>query len=319
MRSASGTRQQPVSRRVRAYFAAVERASDKPEIFDPAKQGAFPLDAPPSPWMELGEIANFKRSSGTQVGEMRAGVRGAVAGQYRANLDAKVECDFLEWGKLQMALAGGSQHMNVLAEDANAEARPTGGRPLAAVAVLAGSSAGELVVGSDAAAKFAAGDWLAVDADYQQQTGYVGTGIAGAYVKDPADVSRDINYVRRVTFNVARVAQMTASSLLLEHALRCGVPEGAAIQKVVAFTDREGGSFFQEWSALFVMEEESGGRVCFHYPRLMAAAAADRERAMTIATPISAVALHGVFTALPYVDENDGEPVLCYRNFFPFV
>jgi hypothetical protein len=37
---------------------------------------------------------------------------------------------------------------------------------------------------------------------------------------------------------------------------------------VVAFVDREGGSFFQEWSALFVAEPESGGRVCFYYPRL---------------------------------------------------
>src|SRR5258708_38095138 len=45
---------------------------------------------------------------------------------------------------------------------------------------------------------------------------------------------------------------------------------GASAQVVVAFVDREGGSFFQEWSALFVAEEESGGRVCFYYPRLSA-------------------------------------------------
>ena len=37
---------------------------------------------------------------------------------------------------------------------------------------------------------------------------------------------------------------------------------------MAAFVDREGGSFFQEWSALFVAEPESGGRVCFYYPRL---------------------------------------------------
>jgi len=43
---------------------------------------------------------------------------------------------------------------------------------------------------------------------------------------------------------------------------------GASAQVVVAFVDREGGSFFQEWSALFVAEAESGGRVCFYYPRL---------------------------------------------------
>jgi len=43
---------------------------------------------------------------------------------------------------------------------------------------------------------------------------------------------------------------------------------GASAQVVAAFVDREGGSFFQEWSALFVAEPESGGRVCFYYPRL---------------------------------------------------
>ncbi len=32
--------------------------------------------------------------------------------------------------------------------------------------------------------------------------------------------------------------------------------------------DREGGSFYQEWSALFVMEGSQGERIFFHYPRL---------------------------------------------------
>ena len=40
-------------------------------------------------------------------------------------LDARVEFDFREWGKLQMALAGGSEHMNVLASDPIAAAQPS--------------------------------------------------------------------------------------------------------------------------------------------------------------------------------------------------
>ena len=40
------------------------------------------------------------------------------AAQFRGPLEARVEFDFREWGKLQMALAGGSEHMNVLAPGA---------------------------------------------------------------------------------------------------------------------------------------------------------------------------------------------------------
>ena len=39
---------------------------------------------------------------------------------------------------------------------------------------------------------------------------------------------------------------------------------------VVGFCDREGSSFFQEWSALFVGEGQQGERVLWHYPRLQA-------------------------------------------------
>ena len=116
---------------------------------------------------------------------------------------------------------------------------------------------------------FAPGNLIAVDVDYQQQIGYVGSGISAAYVSNPAAVNRDLNYVRRVTFNVGRVVEVTATSVILAQPLLAGAPAtGASAQVVVAFVDREGGSFFQEWSALFVAEPESGGRVCFYYPRL---------------------------------------------------
>jgi hypothetical protein len=255
-------------------------------------------------------------------------VRGAAAAQFRGLLDARVEFDFREWGKLQMALSGGSEHMNVLASDPAAPAQPSGGAPISAIALLPGSSAAELVVGAAAVASFTAGDIVAVDADYQQQTGYVGSGIAAAYVKNPLDVNRDINYVRRVTFNVGHVAQLTATSLLLGQPLLGGTPQaGWGVQKVLAFTDREGGAFFQEWSALFIAQEDSGGRVCFHYPRLSPASSAraagsgappdSKEQMVELAKPIAALALHAAFSALPHTDENDGQTVLCYRSYFP--
>jgi hypothetical protein len=314
-----------VSRRVRAYFAPFDPNANQATVFDPSKQGAFLLDAPPAPWIDLGEIAKFQRTSGTAIEPMKAGSKGAAAGQFRAMLDARVEFDFREWGKLQMALAGGSQHMNVLAADPDASARPSGGIPMAGVGALAGSTAGEIVVGSGTVDGFSVGDMVAVDVDYAQQTGWVGTGIAAAYVKDPADVQRDKDYVRRVTFNVGRVAAKTAISLLLAQALPGGVPvAGASVQKVVAFVDREGGSFFQDWSALFVHEEESGGRVCFFYPHLsptrVGGSGAGRfatEDRPAIREPLEVIQLHAAFVALPYTDENDGEIVVCYRSYFP--
>lgn len=46
----------------------------------------------------------------------------------------------------------------------------------------------------------------------------------------------------------------------------CPLPR--QVSRLVGFVDREGGSWFQEWSALFVMEGEQGDRVIYHYPRL---------------------------------------------------
>lgn len=316
----------PISRRVRAYFAPVERDSASPAIFDPGKSGLFALDAPPAPWIDLGWIDNFQRVSFTPAEAVRAGASGATAVQFRGALDARVEFDFRDWGKLQMALAGGSEHMNVLAPDPNATPVPSGGAPLPPVAVMPRSSASEVIVGAGVVGAFAPGDIVAVDADYQQQTGYVGSGISAACVSDPTAVNRDPDYVRRVTFNIARVTQLTATSLLLAQPLLAGVPQpGWGVQKVIAFVDREGGAFFQEWSALFVAEEDAGGRVCFYYPRLSPtsstksaqSSARERETVVDIAKPISALALHAAFLAMPHPDENDGHTALCYRSYFP--
>lgn len=340
----------PVTRQMRAYFAPVNRTSETPTIFDPGLSGAFPLDSPPTPWLDLGWIENFVRWYDTPTDIVRAGARMLPNGQFRGPQEARVEFDFREWGKLQMALAGGSEHMNVLAPAAGtSSAAPSGGTPATAVAVLAGSTASELVLGAGVADAFSVGQLIAVDLDYQQQTGYVGSGIAAAYVNNPIAVRQDANYVRRVTFNVGRVAEVTATSVVLAQPLLGGVPAtGASAQVIVAFVDREGGSFFQEWSALFVAEGESGGRVCFYYPRLSpnpGAASAGvswdsgaalgnsksgaqkslsiptgkflREDFREIAKPLSAISLRASFLALPYVDTNDGQSVLCYRSYFP--
>lgn len=315
----------PVMRKMRAYFAPVNRGSETPTIFDPGASGVFSVDAPPAPWVDLGWVENFARWYETPTDVVQSGARAMAAGQFRGPVEARVEFDFRQWGKLQMALACGSEHMNVLAPVAgNASPAPSGGTAASAVAVLPGSTASELIIGSGVGSVFSRGCLIAVDLDYQQQVGYVGSGIAAAYVSSAAAVKHDPDYVRRVTFNVGRVAEVTATSVILSQPLLGGAPaEGASAQVVVAFVDREGGSFFQEWSGLFVAEEESGGRVCFYYPRLSASTAREasgrfaREGLAEIAKPVSALALHASFLALPFVDTNDGQTVLCYRSYFP--
>jgi hypothetical protein len=345
----------PVSRQMRAYFAPVNRTSETPTIFDPGQSGVFALAAPPAPWLDLGWVENFERSYDTPTDAVRSGARTMATTQFRGPLEARVEFDFVQWGKLQMALAGGSEHMNVLAPAAgSASPAPSGGTPAAAVAVQAGSTASELIFGAGAVSGFPVGCLVAVDVNYAEQIGYVGSGIAAAYVSSAAAVNNDANYVRRVTFNVGRVAEVTSTAVLLAQPLLGGAPgAGASAQVVVAFVDREGGSFFQEWSALFVAEEESGGRVCFYYPRLSpnpgagsagmtwsagatqssstgkssgSGTAKDvknpagnfrREDLGLIARPLAAIALRASFVALPYTDPNDGQTVLCYRSYFP--
>jgi hypothetical protein len=315
----------PMTRQIRAYFAPVNRANETPTIFDPGVCGVFALDAPPAPWLDLGWVENLERSYDTPTDVVRSGALAMPAVQFRGPLEARVEFDFRQWGKLQMALAGGSEHMNVLAPAASTvPPAPSGGTPAPAVAVLTGSTASQLVFGAGVGSAFAAGCLIAVDVDYQQQVGYVGSGISAAYVSSAAAVKNDANYVRRVTFNVGRVAEVTATSVLLAQPLLGGVPAaGASAQVVVAFVDREGGSFFQEWSALFVAEEESGGRVCFYYPRLSPNPGAGsgkkfvREEFTEIGKTVSAISLRASFLALPYVDPNDGQTVLCYRSYFP--
>jgi hypothetical protein len=323
----------PVTRQMRAYFAPVDRTTERPTIFDPAIGGLFPLALPPAPWVDLGWVENFERSYDTPTDVVRSGAKGLPALQFRGPVEARVEFDFRQWGKLQMALACGAEHMNVLATVGSATPGPSGGTPKPAVAVLPGSTASELVLGAGAANSFPPGTLVAVDADYQQQTGFVGSGIAAAYVSNPVAVRQDANYVRRVTFNVARVAEVTATSAVLAQPLLAGIPAGAAAQTVVAFVDREGGSFFQEWSALFVAQEESGGRICFYYPRLspnprVASKGVGpkggspgtrflREEFLPIGKPLMGVSLRASFVALPYTDSNDGQAALCYRSYFP--
>jgi hypothetical protein len=308
----------PVARRVRAYFAPVNRATQTPVLFDPAEQGRFSLDAPSAPWISLGWIQEFVRKSAGKTTQVLAGIPAGTLEQVRETLEAQISFQFLSWTKLTMALATGSQHMNLLAAASGAPLAADGAQAAAAVTVQAGSTAAFVALAAADAAKFAAGSIIALDADYTGQTGFVGSPVSGAYVRSALS---DVDYIRRVTFNVALVAQVSSAGLTLAEPLPGGAPTtGSKLQAVTGFVDREGGSFYQEWSAVFVVEGSQGERIFFHYPRLQTMAGAE-ETAIPLDNKHKAglerVLLKGQFLALPVIDPLDGERVLCYRSFLP--
>ncbi len=308
----------PVARRVRGYFAPVNRATQTPVLFDPSQQGSFSLNAPTAPWISLGWIQEFTRKPASKTAPVLTGIPASPLEQVRETLEAQVSFEFLSWTKLTMALATGSQHMNLLAPASGAALAADGAQAAAAVTVQSGSTATFVALAATDAATFSSGAIIALDADYTGQTGFVGSPVSGAYLRQALT---DVNYIRRVTFNVALVSQVSSTGLTLAEPLPGGAPAaGSKLQAVTGFVDREGGSFYQEWSALFVLEGGQGERIFFHYPRLQTMTGA-QEAALPLdgknKDGLARVLLKGQFLALPVTDPLDGERVVCYRSFLP--
>ncbi|MDE1163728.1 MAG: hypothetical protein PW792_17525 [Acidobacteriaceae bacterium] len=302
----------PRVERVRAFFAPVDRVAKTPAVFDPAQRGSFDLDAPPSPWIDLGWVRGFARSCSTKVDAIKTGAPLTTAMQVRSEVEATVRFSFESWGKLQLALSAGTQQMNLLRAASAVAMQRTGGAAVAATALDATSTATSLVLAGTSADGFSAGDLVAVDVDYAGATGYVGAGMNGAYL---TTALTDVDYVRRVTLNVARVASVVGNVLTLETALPAGAPTAEMkASAVVGFCDREGSSFFQQWSAVFVAEGQQGERVVWHYPRLEAMSGV-AEEASEDAGGFHALRLAAAFRALPAKDELDNETAVCWRSY----
>jgi hypothetical protein len=318
MTTASFSSPAPVMRRIRGYFAPVARATQMPVLFDPSLQGHCNLASPPAPWVDLGWLRGFARKPISKSTSLLTGIPAAPQEQVRQTVEAHLTVQFLGWTKLTMALSTGSQHMNVLAAANGTAPAPLGAQAPAAVSIQSGSTASAILLASSDAGKFSPGSIVAVDLDYTGQLGFVGSPVSGAYVRQAIT---DVDYIRRVTFNVALVAQVTSTGLTLASPLIGGAPiAGAKLQAVTGFVDREGGCFYQEWSALFVMEGSQGERIFYHYPRLQPLSGAEEVVAPLDAknkSGLSRVEIVGQFSALPITDPLDGERVVCYRSFLP--
>ena len=203
----------PTMRRIRAYFAPVNRTQEQPTVFDPSLNSGFALNAPPAPWIDLGWIEGFVRKSESKYGALAAGSPANVQFQVRESLDATVSFHFTSWTKLTMALATGSQHMNVIAaaSPASGSGNGSGSKGVAPVSLaLTGSTVTFLSMASSDAATFSPGSLVTVDVDYTGQTGFVGSGVSAAYVSNASLVNSDADYIRRVSFNVARLSRISS-------------------------------------------------------------------------------------------------------------
>ncbi len=313
-----GAATSPVVRTVQMFAAPVQ--GGVPAVFDPAQQGRFAVNLPPAGWVSLGAVLDVTRSGETTFAEVWSGTPATVKTRGRAKVDAAVSCTFGSWSKLALLLSSGSQGMNLL-RGPGAGADDSGGAAESALPVLSGSTATVLVLA--AGSNVNVGDAIVVDADYAGATGPIGSGIAGMYLLSNTAVSGDVDYVRRVSLNVARVAAVSTAAgaatmtVTLATPLLAGVPAaGMKLAVLLGFTDRLGGSYAAEWSALFVMDGVQGDRVLVHYPRLQSATGATEVQS-ALAAGLERWRLRANFHALPVTDPIDGEAVLCFRSYLP--
>jgi len=322
----------PVVRGVRLFVAASGGAvpSGVVPAFDPALSGRFALGAPLAGWFDLGAVLDLKRDAVTTFAEVASGAPALVKTRARAKVTAAVSCTFAGWSKLALLLSGGSQGMNLLRRGVGGSVALganlfSGGAAEAAMPVLAGSTA--TVLQMPAGSSVSAGDAVVVDEDYARATGWLGSGVPGTFLRNALVPGSAVDYVRRVSLNVARVVSVAATggfaggpptlAVTLGAPLLAGVPSATAkLGVVLGFTDRLGGSYVSEWSGLFVLEGVQGDRVLLHYPRLQAAPGVD-EVMSPLAAGLERWRLRANLHALPVVDANDGEAVLCFRTYLP--
>lgn len=300
---------------VRAYFAPVDRANALPLTFDPASGGRFLLDTPPSGWWSAGSVLAFERGSASKINVVLSGAPATVKTQASSTIEEEVGCTFAGWTRLAVALSSGVQTMNLLLTARGAVGNPSGGAAASAEVLQGGSTASTLRLAATTAVQ--AGDMVVVDADYNGQTGYLGSGAPGAYAA-VAPTLADAHFIRRVSFNVARVLAVNAGVLTLASPLPAGVPTAAMkVARCAGFVDCAGNAFLQEWSALFVCDGIQGDRLLWHYPRLQPAGGSSAESHTTLAAGVDRWRPAARFRALPVMDANTGAASVCFRSYLP--
>lgn len=304
-----------IAKSTRAWFAPVDRTSGQPMPFDPASMGRFNLDTPPAGWWSAGSVLDLKRTAASTVTPVWSGAPAATKTQVLAAIGEEVEFTLPGWTRLGVSLSSGTEVLNLFMPAGSGNTTPSGGTAALVESLLPGSTATvlQLQVGSTVQV----GDLVVVDVDYTGQTGYLGSGGVGTYVVS-APASIDFHLVRRFSLNVARVLSINGTAAILAAPLPAGAPTTAMrLSRLSGFTDRVGGAFLPEWSALFVLDGVQGDRVLLHYPRLQPTGDATREVHETLAPGVERWRPAAKLRALPIADANGNTPAVCFRTYLP--
>jgi hypothetical protein len=336
----------------RAYFAtfnqqlAVANSSTAigPSIYDLQVFKNLVDGALPVGFYDLGYIDNVKFTSGSKVGNVVTGYRGAIRAKYRAEVGEKLAFDFQEVSRMSMSLSSGMQIFNFLKTTATSAA----GGPLSATGTpafamgasgysatgFAGATAGlaTLCVPAGSGTLFTVGSMLVCDQDYVP--GNFGfTGDSGANVFPGAVTS--VDFIRMTSDYVAGVAAVLPGAVGAQDAIilsgpfvgggnsavgapNIGPTAGAKIQQITGYGPREGGTYLKEWSAVFVMATVDGSQILKYYPRVAPDTNAGMTgKNLTGATSLQMYGASATFDAMAYDDPLDGETVVSYMGYFP--
>lgn len=340
----------------RAYFApfnqqlAVSQTSTSlgPTIYDLMVEGKF-IDAPPPPagWFDLGYVGKFKFTPGSKIGNVMTGYRGAIRAKYRAETSEKVSFSFMEMGHLQMKIATGTQVFNLLKttvtqpstlgplSSSGTTAIPMGASGYQPTGLASGPTTGlpTLFVPAGSGSLFPAGSYIVADQDYNGTSfGFVGD--AGANVFQGAVSS--VDFIRMTSDYVACVRQVVPTAAAGQDALILTGPfvgggnaplgttpntvptTGAKVQGIAGFSAREGGTFIQEWSAVFCLDTIDASQLMFYYPRIAPDAFSGFDATnLQNATAMQTYEMATSMDALAFDDPLDGETVVRYAAYYP--
>lgn len=300
---------------VHAWFAPVDRTASLPVPFDPSSMGRFNVSTPPAGWWSVGSVLHLKRTAASTVTPVWSGAPAMTKTQVSATVGEEVEFTLPGWTRVGLSLSSGTEVLNLFMPAGSGSATPSGGTAALVESLLPGSTATVLQLQVGSAVQV--GDLVVVDVDYTGQTGFLGSGGAGTYVAS-APASIDLHLVRRFSLNVGRVLSINGTAATLAAPLPAGAPATAMrLSRINGFTDRAGGAFLPEWSALFVLDGVQGDRVLLHYPRLQPTGNATREVQETLAPSVERWRPTAKLRALPITDANGNAQAVCFRTYLP--
>jgi hypothetical protein len=336
------------------FWAQQTNAAVGPSILDLQFQGPFNTNNIPAPYFDIGWVNGFKLNPASKIGQIRSGYRGAVRAQVRGEIGEGFEFKIREFSRLAFRIATGCEVFNLLKSNVASTTSPLGASGNTAIALGAsgyqatgGTATDPKVAGqptlfmpSGSGANFTVGQMVVCDIDYDKQsTGFVGSNGIQVYVNNaPQDVDfirRTSDFVARITAIITNVAGVAGSqdALVLNAPFVGGgcsalvnpgplVPGATAkVQVITGWTSREGGTFIEDFSALFVADTIDNHQFCVYYPHISIAAFKDVATGNFVSnlgtTDETGYELDASFEALAFDDPLDGETICGYYVWYP--